>query len=105
MLTNLYLAALTKPTFLPNLMASVLLAQTSVTQAGNSALGIILFFGAIALVGGIIGAALLGMMGRDMSHIKVCLICAAIGGCAVALVIGFFKAGGTTVGLSPAQPD
>ena len=90
--------------FLP-LLHRALLAATSITTAGNQALGILMFIGAIFLVGGLLVAALLGMLGRDASHIKVALICAAVGGLAVAIVVGFFAAGGTVINLNPQQPD
>jgi hypothetical protein len=86
-------------------LARPLLAAVSITQAVNNAAGIILLVGAVIMVAGILVAAVLGMLGRDAGHIKMALICAAIGGLAEALVVGFFAAGGVVLNLSPTQPD
>src|SRR5438046_2423106 len=101
MLEKLSLAFLTKP----HLLTTPLLAAASITQSGNMALGIILFIGGIMLIGGILAAAVMGMMGRDMNHIKVSLICAAVGGLAVAIVAGMMTAGGTPMNYAPQQPN
>ena len=83
----------------------VMLAAISITQAANNAAGIILLVGALILVAGRLTAAVLGMLGRDARPIKMALICAAVGGLAVALVVGFFAAGGVVINLNPSQPD
>jgi hypothetical protein len=78
-----------------------LLFAAGLAQALAGAAGIIQTIGLVAVFGGLIGAVVAAMSGRDMSGVKNSLVIAAIGGLAWLICQAFFVAGGAAVNITP----
>jgi hypothetical protein len=70
-------------------------------QALGGAAGIIQAIGLVAVFGGLIGAAVSALSGRELSGVKTSLVIAAIGGLAWLIATAFFSAGGMNANITP----
>jgi hypothetical protein len=70
-------------------------------QALGGAAGIIQAIGLVAVFGGLIGAAVAALSGRELSGVKTSLVIAAIGGMAWLIATAFFAAGGMNANITP----
>lgn len=70
-------------------------------QALGGAAGIIQAIGLIAVFGGLIGAAVSALSGRELSGVKTSLVIAAVGGLAWLIATAFFTAGGMNANITP----
>ena len=77
-----------------------LLAANAITQPLGNAAGVIQDIAMVATFGGLIGALVGAMAGRDFSGVKNSLVIAALGGLAWLIVVAFFTAGGSTPGIN-----
>ena len=76
------------------------LAANAITQPLGGAAGIIQDIGMVAVFGGLMGAIVAALSGRDMSGVKNSLVVAALGGLAWLICVAFFTAGGSTPGIN-----
>lgn len=83
-----------------SVLKSPLLA-TGLAQALGSAAGIIQAIGLVAVFGGLIGAAVSALAGRELSGVKTSLVIAAVGGLAWLIATAFFAAGGMNANITP----
>jgi hypothetical protein len=70
-------------------------------QALGGAAGIIQSIGLVAVFGGLIGAAVSALSGRELSGVKTSLVIAAVGGLAWLIATAFFTAGGMNANITP----
>jgi hypothetical protein len=70
-------------------------------QALGGAAGIIQAIGLVAVFGGLIGAAVSALAGRELSGVKTSLVIAAVGGLAWLIATAFFTAGGMNANITP----
>ena len=77
------------------------LLAAGLAQALGGAAGIIQAIGLVAVFGGLIGAAVSALAGRELSGVKTSLVIAAVGGLAWLIATAFFTAGGMNANITP----
>jgi hypothetical protein len=86
----------------PQLFSS-LVAAVNLSTAVNGIAWIILTFGLVASVGGLLWATIQGMQERTLASVGHGLICAAVGGLALVIATAMFQAGGLNISITPTQ--
>jgi hypothetical protein len=89
--------------FFPSVIEFNPMIAAGLAQALGGAAGIIQAIGLVAVFGGLIGAAVAALSGRELSGVKVSIVIAAIGGLAWFIAVAFFQAGGMNANITP-QP-